>query len=126
MIALKRAYEKAALEDGVRLLVDRLWPRGVKKANLEVDGWLKDVAPSDSLRRWFAHDPKKWLEFRRHYFTELDSHPAAWEGIRDAARSGRVTLIYSARDPEHNNAAALKEYVDQHLGQRKKAHRAAA
>jgi uncharacterized protein YeaO (DUF488 family) len=126
MIALKRAYEKAAPEDGVRLLVDRLWPRGVKKANLELDGWLKDVAPSDSLRRWFAHDAKKWLEFRRRYFTELDSRPSAWEGIRDAAQTSRVTLIYSARDRQHNNAAALKEYVDQHLTQRKRTHRAAA
>ena len=126
MIALKRAYERAMPEDGIRLLVDRLWPRGVKKANLELDGWLKDAAPSDSLRRWFAHDSGKWLQFRRQYFAELKSHPSAWEGIRDAARNGRVTLIYGAHDPEHNNAAALKEYVDQHMNQRKKAHRAAA
>lgn len=118
MFALKRAYEKAAPEDGVRYLVERLWPRGIKKTDLRLDGWLKDVAPSDALRRWFAHDPEKWPEFRRRYFTELDSHPEAWEQIRDAGRHGRVTLIYSAHDTEHNNAIALKDYIEAHLSRK--------
>lgn len=122
MIALKRAYERASPQDGVRLLVERLWPRGIKKANLELDGWVKDAAPSVALRRWFSHDPKKWPQFRRRYFAELDSHPEAWEGIRNAARSGPVTLVYSTHDPERNNAAALKEYVDERLGQKKASH----
>jgi uncharacterized protein YeaO (DUF488 family) len=120
MVALKRAYEKAAPEDGVRFLVERLWPRGVKKTDLQIDGWLKDVAPSDTLRRWFAHDPKKWPEFHRRYFAELDSHPEAWEPIQSAARHGRVTLVYSAHDTEHNNAAALKEYLQARMGQNRK------
>ena len=120
MLALKRAYEKAAPEDGVRFLVERLWPRGVKKTDLRIDGWLKDVAPSDGLRRWFAHDPKKWPEFRRRYFAELDSHPEAWEPIHSAARHGRITLVYSAHDTEHNNAAALKEYLQARMGQKRK------
>lgn len=120
MLALKRAYEKAGREDGTRFLVERLWPRGVKKADLNVDAWLKDAAPSDGLRRWFAHDPRKWAQFRRRYFTELDSHPEAWEDIRSAARHGRVTLVYSAHDLEHNNAIALKEYLEAHMSQKRR------
>ena len=119
MLTLKRAYEKAAPEDGVRFLVERLWPRGVKKTDLHIDAWLKDVAPSDTLRRWFAHDPKKWPEFRRRYFAELDGHPEVWEQIRREARRGRVTLVYSAHDTEHNNAIALKEYLEGHAGKKK-------
>ncbi|MCC7155917.1 MAG: DUF488 domain-containing protein [Bryobacterales bacterium] len=115
MFALKRAYEKAAPEDGARFLVERLWPRGIKKTDLRLDGWLKDVAPSDALRRWFSHDPEKWPEFRRRYFTELDSHPEAWEQLQDAGRHSRVTLIYSSHDTEHNNALALKDYIEAHL-----------
>jgi len=120
MLALKRAYEKAGPEDGTRFLVERLWPRGIKKSDLRMDAWLKDVAPSDALRRWFAHDPSKWPEFRRRYFAELDGHPEAWEQIRNTARRGRVTLIYSARDTEHNNAVALQEYLKSHLSHEKK------
>ena len=112
MLALKRAYEKASLADGPRFLVERLWPRGVKKEDLEIAAWLKDAAPSDGLRRWFAHDPAKWSEFRRRYFAELDKHPEALEPLLAAARRGRITLIFSARDTEHNNALALKEYLD--------------
>lgn len=118
MLALKRAYEKAAAEDGLRFLVERLWPRGIKKANLELDGWLKDVAPSDALRRWFSHDPNKWPEFRRRYFAELDKHPEAWEPVRNAARRGRVTLVYSSHDTEHNNAVALQAYLRDRMGQK--------
>jgi|SRR5579871_641973 len=112
MLALKRAYERATPEDGVRFLVDKLWPRGAKKTTLRLDGWLKDVAPSDKLRRWFAHDPKKWPEFQRRYRAELDAKPEAWEPIRAAARHGRVTLVYAARDTDYNNAVALKEYLE--------------
>jgi len=119
MLALKRAYEEAGPEDGTRFLVERLWPRGVKKTDLPIDDWLKDVAPSDALRRWFAHDPAKWAEFRRRYFTELDSHPEAWEPIRSAAHGGRVTLVYSAHDTEHNNAAALKDYLETRMRSKK-------
>lgn len=118
MFALKRAYEKARPEDGSRFLVDRLWPRGVKKADLRIDAWIKDAAPSDALRRWFGHDPGKWADFRRRYFAELNSHPEAWEQIRTAARHGRVTLVYSAQDTEHNNAVALKEYLDAHMSRK--------
>lgn len=119
MITLKRAYEKAAPEDGTRFLVERLWPRGIKKTDLRLDAWLKDVAPSDALRRWFAHDPKKWPDFQRRYSAELDRHSEAWEPIRNAARHGAVTLVYSAHDTEHNNAVALKEYLRAHTGQKR-------
>lgn len=118
MFALKRAYEEAGPEDGVRFLVERLWPRGVKKTDLRIDGWLKDVAPSDALRRWFGHDPKKWTDFRRKYFAELDRRPEAWEPILTTARHGRVTLVYSAHDTEHNNAVALKDYLDAHMSRK--------
>jgi len=87
---------------------------------LPIEGWLKDIAPSDALRRWFGHDPKKWPEFRRRYFAELNSHPEGWERVRTAARQGRVTLGYSAHDTEHNNAVALKEYLEAHMSQRKR------
>ena len=113
-IKLKRAYEPAVTEDGMRYLVERLWPRGVKKDALQVAAWLKDVAPSDQLRRWFGHDPEKWDEFRRRYFKELDNNPEAWGPIVASARHGTVTLVYSARDSEHNNAVALKQYMDAH------------
>lgn len=120
MIYLKRAYEEALRQDGLRFLVDKLWPRGVKKTELALDGWFKDVAPSDQLRRWFAHDTNKWDEFRRRYFAELDSHPEALRTIRTAARNRRVTLVYSAHDAEHNNAVALKEYLLAHVGRKGK------
>ena len=119
MLALKRVYDKAAPEDGVRFLVERLWPRGIKKTDLRLDDWLKDVAPSNELRRWFAHDPNKWTEFQKRYFAELDRHPEACEPIRSAARHGRVTLIYSSHDAEHNNAVALKEYLSARMGKKR-------
>lgn len=111
MITLKRAYDPARLGDGKRFLVERLWPRGVKKSALRIDGWLKDVAPSPSLRRWFSHDPAKWRKFRQRYFRELAKRPVV-ETLRQAARRGRVTLVYSSHDREHNNAVALKEYLE--------------
>jgi uncharacterized protein YeaO (DUF488 family) len=101
----------------VRVLVDRLWPRGVEREALRLDNWSKGVAPSDPLRRWFGHDPALWNEFRRRYFAELDSKPEVWQPILEAARRGTVTLLYSARDPEHNNAAALKGYLEARLGE---------
>ena len=120
MLALKRVYDKAAPEDGGRFLVERLWPRGIKKTDLRLDDWLKDVAPSTELRRWFAHDLNKWTEFQKRYFAELDRHPEACEPIRSAARHGRVTLIYSSHDAEHNNAVALKEYLSARTGKKRK------
>jgi uncharacterized protein YeaO (DUF488 family) len=112
MIMLKRAYEPVAPSDGTRFLVERLWPRGVTKAKLTIEAWLKDVAPSTELRQWFGHDPDKWVEFRKRYRHELDAHPDAWQSILDAARHGPVTLIYSSHDEQHNNAVALQEYLE--------------
>ena len=111
MIKLKRAYEPESRADGRRVLVERLWPRGIAKGDLGVDEWLKEVAPSTELRTWFRHDPHKWNEFRRRYFSELDSRPDAWRSILSAARRATVTLIYSAHDTEHNNAVALRDYL---------------
>jgi len=110
-IALKRAYDSVSRTDGRRFLVERLWPRGVSKAKLRVEAWLKEVGPSTELRKWFSHDPGKWSEFRRRYFRELDSRPEAWQPIVSAARHGRVTLVYSSHDTEHNNAVALQQYL---------------
>ncbi len=112
MIKIKRAYEDPAPDDGTRFLVDRLWPRGVKKEALQLDNWLKHAAPGANLCKWFGHDPEKWDEFKRRYAAELDEHPDAWKLILNAARDGTVTLIYSARDEKHNNAVALKNYLD--------------
>jgi uncharacterized protein YeaO (DUF488 family) len=111
MIHLKRVYEPASPEDGTRFLVERLWSRGIKKEALHLDAWLKDVAPSTELRQWFAHDPKKWAEFQRRYFAELDATPAAVQPIRKAMREGTVALLFSSHDVEHNNAVALKAYL---------------
>jgi uncharacterized protein YeaO (DUF488 family) len=112
MIRLKRAYDPPEPDDGARFLVDRLWPWGISKEALRLDGWLKDVAPSDALRRWFGHEPAKWEEFRRRYLAELDSEPESWRPLLQAARRGNVTLLYSARNTEHNNAVALKSYLE--------------
>ncbi len=111
MIALKRAYDSVSPADGTRFLVERLWPRGIAKADLTVDEWLKDVGPSTELRKWFGHDPSKWVEFRRRYARELDSRPEAWQPIVSAARRGPVTLVYSSHDQQHNNAVALRDYL---------------
>jgi uncharacterized protein YeaO (DUF488 family) len=112
MIQIKRVYEPPVPEDGARFLVERLWPRGIKKETLHPDGWLKEVAPSAELRRWFGHDPARWEEFQRRYAAELESKHEALQPIREASRRGNVTLLYSARDTEHNNARALKAYVE--------------
>ena len=111
MIRIKRAYEGPARTDGRRILVERLWPRGVKKEALAADAWMKEVAPSTQLRQWFGHRPERWQEFRRRYRAELDANPAAWKPILEAARSGTVTLLYGARDTVHNGAVVLREYL---------------
>lgn len=115
MIAIKRAYEAASKADGARFLVDRLWPRGVKKEDLAIKAWLKDVAPSNELRQWYHHDVDQWDEFRRRYFAELKENPVAWEPLLEAAREGTVTLVYSAKNEDHNNAEALKEFLTEQL-----------
>jgi uncharacterized protein YeaO (DUF488 family) len=111
MIMLKRAYDPVSRSDGTRFLVERLWPRGITKAKLHVDAWLKEVGPSTELRKWFSHDPERWDEFRERYFRELDAQPEAWRPILSMARRGTVTLVYSSHDTEHNNAVALQEYL---------------
>lgn len=116
-IVLKRTMEAPAEGDGTRLLVDRLWPRGVRKDSLQMDAWLKEVAPSTELRKWFGHDPAKWDEFQRRYHAELDARPEVLEALLAAARRGRVTLLYSARDGKHNQAVALRAYVLKHCKQ---------
>ncbi|HEX7907424.1 MAG TPA: DUF488 family protein [Paraburkholderia sp.] len=110
-IDICRVYGLSADEGGARFLVDRLWPRGVKKEALRVDGWLKDAAPSSALRTWFGHDPQRWDEFQHRYEAELDANPAAWKPLLDAASQGAVTLLFAAHDPEHNNAVVLRDYV---------------
>lgn len=117
MIRVKRVYEPAGRGDGARFLVDRLWPRAVKKEGLRLTAWLKEVAPSGSLRKWFGHDPKRWAEFQHRYRAELDGNPEAWRPLLDAARKGTVTLLFSARDEEQNNAVALKGYLEAKLNQ---------
>ena len=112
MIQIKRAYDAVGKTDGARFLVDRVWPRGVKKEQLKLEGWLKDVAPSAELRKWFQHDPAKWEDFRRRYFAELGKNPDAWQPLAARARRGRVTLVYSAHDSEHNNAVALRQFLE--------------
>jgi len=109
-VRVKRVYEVADVGDGRRILVDRIWPRGIKKDTLEFDAWIRDVAPSPSLRQWFGHDPAKWWEFKRRYRDELNSNPAVSE-LRNLLASGPITLLYSARDTEHNQAVALAEYL---------------
>lgn len=116
MIKLKRVYDPAEPSDGKRFLVERLWPRGVRKDALPLDGWLRDVAPSDELRRWFHHDPARWEDFQQRYWAELETKPETWKLLVEAARQGDVTLLFSARDTEHNNAVALKAFLESRLG----------
>ncbi len=120
MIQIKRAYERAEKSDGDRFLVDRLWPRGIKKESLAMKAWIKDASPSTELRNWYHHDLEKWSEFRRRYFAELEKNPPAWHPLLEAARQGTITLLYSAHETEHNNAVALKEFLDKRLGVKKK------
>jgi uncharacterized protein YeaO (DUF488 family) len=110
-VAIKRVYEPPSLGDGERILVDRVWPRGLSKAKAAIHHWLKDVAPSTALRRWFGHDPKRWDEFRRRYRAELAERSEALDELRGLARHGRVTLLFGARDIEHNQAVVLQELL---------------
>jgi uncharacterized protein YeaO (DUF488 family) len=123
VIRLKRAYDPPAPGDGRRILVERLWPRGVTKQALAADAWLKEVAPSTALRTWFGHRPERWEEFRRRYRKELEKNPGAWDPLLQAARQGNLTLLYSARDVEHNGALVLRDYL---LGRRPRARRRGA
>jgi uncharacterized protein YeaO (DUF488 family) len=111
MIKLKRAYEKPAKDDGERILVERLWPRGVTKAKAKLDLWLKDVAPSAELRKWFGHDPDRWIEFRQRYLKELKQNTDLIKLLKRKAKEGTITLIYSARDEERNGALVLKQFL---------------
>jgi uncharacterized protein YeaO (DUF488 family) len=112
MIKVKRIYDKPEKEDGYRILVDRLWPRGLSKNNAKVDLWLKDIAPSDKLRKWFSHDPKKWKDFRNKYKNELKSKNAIINKIKQIEKEKKtITLLYSAKDEEHNNAIVLQKIL---------------
>lgn len=119
MIQLRRVYEKGSAREGTRFLVERLWPRGLRKQDLPAHIWQKDAAPSSELRKWFSHDPEKWSEFQRRYRAELKANPEGWKPILDAAGQGTVTLLYSSHDQEHNNAIALKHYLEQKLQSRR-------
>jgi uncharacterized protein YeaO (DUF488 family) len=110
-IAIKRVTEPAARSDEKRFLVERLWPRGIRKVDLKLDGWLREAAPSTELRRWFSHEVERWPEFQRRYAAELESRPEAWHPILAAAKKGRVTLLFSSRDAEHNNVVALRSFL---------------
>ncbi len=114
-VKLKRAYEPPAPGDGTRILIDRLWPRGVKKADAAIDEWMKEIAPSTGLRKWFGHDPARWREFRRRYQSEIRQHPDEFDRLRTLAQNGQVTLVFSAHDEAHNDAVVLRELL---LGRR--------
>jgi uncharacterized protein YeaO (DUF488 family) len=111
-VRTKRIYEDSNPADGRRILVDRLWPRGIAKSNARIDFWAKSVSPSHELRRWYGHDPEKWLEFRERYFEELDSNPDGVSELRSQLGSGTVTLLYSSKETRLNNASALKDYIE--------------
>ena len=120
MIELQRVYDNPRTA-GTHFLVERLWPRGIRKESLHFSAWLKGVAPSDSLRRWFQHDVSKWAEFQRRYRAELDGRPESWAPIVAAARTGDVVLLYSSHDTEHNNAVVLRDYVNEKIDRTAKA-----
>ena len=113
-IQLKRAYDPPAKGDGFRVLVDRMWPRGLSKDVLKLDLWLKEVGPSTALRKWFNHDPAKWDEFRTRYFQELDAHTNEVRMLRDKMRAGPVTILFGSKEQRFNNAVALNEYLERH------------
>jgi uncharacterized protein YeaO (DUF488 family) len=115
MLMVKRVYEPVTPSDGARYLVERLWPRGITKESLKLDGWLKDLGASESLRRWFGHDPAKWHEFCRRYSVDLGARHETWQTLLKLARRRKVTLLYSAHDTEHNSAVALKAYLEDQL-----------
>jgi len=115
VIKIKRVYETAAKSDGKRFLVERLWPRGLKKEALHMTDWLKDVAPSNELRQWFNHEPARWKEFQRRYRAELDAKLQTWRPLLEAPGHGNLTLLFSTHDVEHNNAVVLKAYLEERL-----------
>ena len=119
LIKVKRVYEPIESSDGRRFFVERLWPRGIKKESLSDAVWLKDIAPSPELRQWFNHDPAKWVELKRRYAKELSSNETALRPLIDAARGCTITLLYSARDVEHNSAILLKTFLEKKLGSKK-------
>lgn len=110
-IEIKRAYEKPGKDDGVRILIDRLWPRGMTKEKAQVDLWLKEIAPTTELRKWFNHEPEKWEEFKKRYTAELNANKAQVLLLKEEIKKGKVTLVYGAKDSEHNDAVVLKEYL---------------
>lgn len=120
-VRLKRAYEPPAADDGIRILVDRLWPRAISKKALALDEWMKDIAPSTGLRRWFGHDPGRWDEFCRRYAAEVHEHQDLLDELRARARKGRITLVFSARDEVHNDAVALRGFILRGLADREAA-----
>ncbi|WP_306534272.1 DUF488 domain-containing protein [Geobacter sp.] len=111
MVRIRRIYDEPAAEDGKRILVDRLWPRGIAKEKARIDEWLKEIAPSDELRKWFGHDPARWDEFRERYRRELEAKAEFLDQLRGLTKKGTVTLLFAAKDEEHNNAVALKEIL---------------
>lgn len=123
MIRIKRTYESRARGDGRRILVERLWPRGIRKEALDADAWIKDVAPSTELRKWFDHRVERWEEFRRRYRHELNANPGGWEPILDASGRGTVTLLYSAHDTRHNGALVLADYLSERVAGRRPGNR---
>lgn len=122
MIHIKRVYEPATPADGERFLVERLWPRGIKKQALAAKAWCKEAAPSTELRRWFHHDPARWEEFQTRYRAELDGNPPAWQPLLEAARQGPITLLYSAHDAERNSAVVLQSHLKKNLAHGKAGH----
>jgi uncharacterized protein YeaO (DUF488 family) len=115
MIYIKRVYDPLSEKDGQRFLVDRLWPRGIKKETLKLDGWFKEAAPSNELRQWYGHDPDKWCEFNERYFAELNQNTASWKPLLEAARLGDITLLFSTREEKLNNAVSLRAYLEKKL-----------
>jgi uncharacterized protein YeaO (DUF488 family) len=110
-IKLKRAYERPAADDGTRVLIDRLWPRGVRKVDAAIDQWVKDIAPSTALRKWFGHDPARWQEFRTRYAAEIQEHSEQLDRLRALAKEGPITLVFSAHDEIHNDAVVLRDFL---------------
>ncbi len=115
MLKIKRVYEEPAREDGFRILIDRLWPRGLTKEKAKVDLWLKEIAPSDTLRKWYQHDPEKWFEFKRRYFSELKGKKEFLDLIQNKAKKETVTLLFGSKEEKFNNAQALKEYFQKKM-----------
>jgi uncharacterized protein YeaO (DUF488 family) len=115
MIKIKRVYDPPSADDGIRYLVDRLWPRGIRKEALMLDGWFRELAPADELRRAFHHKAERWEEFQQRYWQDLENRPETWKPIVEVAQKEDITLLYSARDREHNNALALKNFLDRKM-----------